>query len=67
MPLMGDSGPSIVTQSLDSLQIGSSVADAVSKARNLDVIIDNHITLSTQCMSLNKSFSDWPDKEVLKP
>ena len=31
---------------LDSLQIGLSVVDAVSKARNLGVIIDDHITLS---------------------
>ena len=31
---------------LDSLQIGSSVVNVVSKARSLGVIIDNHITLS---------------------
>ena len=37
---------------LDSLQIGSSVVDVVSKARNLGVIIDNHITLSAHVDSV---------------
>jgi hypothetical protein len=45
------------TTPLESLQIGSSVVQAVSKARNLGVIIDNHLTLSSLvnavCQSAN--------------